>query len=80
MARKGELTAMLFRRSVWTKAKTGPPKRSSPVPVQKEAGYCCEEMMEHLPNKSMRPSAASRKDIVSTPSAVTGTFANDCCD
>jgi hypothetical protein len=41
---------------------------------------CCEEMMENLPNKSMRPSAASRNEIVSTPSAVTGTFANDCCD
>jgi hypothetical protein len=24
----GERTAMLFRRSVWTNAKTGPPKRS----------------------------------------------------
>ena len=33
----------------------------------------------HLPNKSMRPSAASRKENVSTPSADMGTFANDCC-
>jgi hypothetical protein len=35
--------------------------------------------MMHLPNKSMRPSAASRKENVSTPSADMGTFANDCC-
>lgn len=32
-----------------------------------------------LPNRFMRPSAASRKETVSTPSAVIGTFANDCC-
>lgn len=39
---------------------------------------CCERMM-HLPNKSMRPSAASRKENVSTPSGDIGTFSNDCC-
>lgn len=39
---------------------------------------CCEGMM-NLPNKSMRPSAASRKELVSTPSGVMGTFTNDCC-
>jgi hypothetical protein len=62
------------------KGKDGAAQKIFTVSSQKEAEYCCEEMMEDLPNKSMRPSAASRKEIVSTPSVVTGTFANDCCD
>jgi hypothetical protein len=44
----------------------------------RERRSCCEGMM-NLPNKSMRPSAASRKELVSTPSGVMRTFSNDCC-
>jgi hypothetical protein len=44
----------------------------------RERRSCCERMM-NLPNKSMRPSAASRKELVSTPSGVMRTFTNDCC-
>jgi hypothetical protein len=44
----------------------------------RERRSCCERMM-NLPNKSMRPSAASRKELVSTPSGVMRTFSNDCC-
>jgi hypothetical protein len=38
----------------------------------------CREGMMNLPNKSMRPSAASRNELVSTPSGVMGMLANDC--
>jgi hypothetical protein len=80
VAGKGNRLLCYFEGPFEQKQKRGRPRDLHRVGVEKEAGYCCEKVMEHLPNKSMRPSAASRKEIVSTPSAVTGTFANDCCD
>lgn len=67
---------LTFLRSIWTNEKIPIPRRSvgksARISRYHRPASGCE------PNMFTRPSDASKKDTVSTPSAVIGTSANDC--